>query len=255
MDDNSYASDKADRTQTLAELMANAERVTLPFRVAGLGDGKFEARVTRPSIAHLLQQNKIPHTYRDVVTEQIKRFGLKGMGAQDPAASDAMLEDIAKKHGVDLVTMMPDLINATCIAGWVTPRLVLDEASEDLKKNVMWIGRIPEDDREAFYDWCNKTTEAEAEAVKSDPRQKPTPLTPRDAHDGEGVRVSPDRDVDYLGPVSRGDAVRPRPRGEYARNLVHEQDAGDEEAGQEVGSGVGPGSFARHQDRPGQDDR
>jgi hypothetical protein len=252
---DSVTFNKAQKTQTLAELMANAERVTLPFRVAGLGDGTFEARVTRPSIAHLLQQNKIPHTYRDVVTEQIKRFGLKGMGQQDVAASDQMLEDIAKKHGVDIVTMMPDLVNATCIAGWVKPRLVMDEHDEDLSRDIMWIQRVPEDDREAFYDWCNKQTEAEAEAVKSDARPEPTPIAARDAHDGEGVRVPADRNVDYMGPVSRRDTVRPGQRGEYTGGMVHEQDAGNQEAGQEVGSGVGPGSFARHQDRTGQDNR
>jgi hypothetical protein len=246
MDQTDYKSN-GKQSLTLAQLMAQAERATLPFRVAGLGDGKFEARVTRPSLTLMMQQHKIPHTYRDVVSEQIKKFGTKGMQDVDDATTENMLDEIAKKHGVDIITMMPDLIDATCIAGWVKPRLVLTPAEEDLEADVLCIERIPVEDREAFYEWCNQTTEADEVAVKSPAGNEPTPLTPRNAPDGEGVRMPADRHLDDMGPVSRGDTSRSEYRSEYVGDLVHEQDARNQEAGEEERSRVEPGSPARYE--------
>jgi len=243
---------------TLAQRLAKAKRATLPFRLTSMTDDDgepIEARVTRPPLTLLMQQGKIPHAYRDVVSEQIKKFGLKGIQDADSDTTDQMLDDIAKQYGVDMVTMMPDLVDATCIAGFVSPRLVLRQEDEDLERDVMCIDRIPVEDREAYYDWCNKAMEADVDAVKSPDGQQPPPDASGNAPDGEGVRVPADRDLEHVGSVSRSDPPRSEYRGEYPRPLVYRQDAGNQEAREGTRPGVQAGSPAWHGATAAQDDR
>lgn len=185
------AGNRSSRAAELKRQIQNAERATVPFRLVHTGDGSIVVDVQRPSFTYLVSMGIVPQAFRTIVDNQIRRFGRSAAAKGNFSISDAEAEKMLQDHGLDMLTFMDDLRDATVIAGFVNPPITKDRAiADDPNSEYVWLETIDVRDRDAFYAWCNAQTEAEAEAVKSDDGFESAVVPVGAAPDGEGVRLA-----------------------------------------------------------------
>lgn len=97
----------------------------------------------RASLGHLPQKMQ-DEFFANVesVQEEIKRQQRSGK------AGDSLMDKLAEH---DTLVKQADKF---CVAGWVDPKVVEDQAAENLTSGVMWVGRVKRQDRIAYMVAC-----------------------------------------------------------------------------------------------------
>lgn len=202
-----YAGNRANRASELKQRIKNAERRTIPFRLAHTGDGSIVVGVQRPSLPYMLQAGLVPATFRSMVDDQIRKLG-KATAAKRVDISQLEIEKMIDQYGSGVLTWELDIVNATVIAGFIEPMATLDRGlADDPESPYIHVDDIDYEDRKAFYDWCNAETEAEVDAVKSDAGAAPARGPVGTVSPGEGLRVPADDEFSGVVVGSRSDAV------------------------------------------------
>ena len=202
-----YAGNRASRASSLKQQIRNAERKTIPFRLAHTGNGEIVVGVQRPSLPYMLQAGLVPATFRSMIDDQIRKFG-KANAPKTVDISQLEIEKMIEQYGAGVLTWELDVINATVIAGFIEPMVTMDKAlADDPDSPYIFIEEIAYEDRQAFYEWCNAEAEAEVEAVKRDAGEASPGVDLGVVPAGEGLRVSPDPDIPGMVVGSRIDEV------------------------------------------------
>lgn len=196
---------RASRASALKQQILNAELATVPFTLVNTGGVVVE--VQRPSLAYLMSTGAIPSTFRKIVDSHVRKFGKETVSTGRLNMSDDEVNGIFAEHGIDLVTFMEDVYESTVIAGFIVPPVTKDREYAATHDEYVWIGDIHPLDREAFYLWCNATSEAEADAVKSDSGRESDHVSLGLVPDGEVVREDAVNDESGVVLGSRSDQI------------------------------------------------
>ncbi len=136
----------------------------------------------RPGLPYLMSMGLVPHHIRDLVNDLIR----------DRQGGELKLDAYVEKYGIEVVEKFMDLVDATCIAGFVNPRLVLKPEDVEDPETQLSVKEIHPEDRSAFFHWAQQEVAAEAAIVKSDPRAESPSDAVDDGPEGEPVRLHPD---------------------------------------------------------------
>lgn len=129
----------------------------MPFALRYTGG---EARVTWPSLMWLLEAGLIPSTLTGIVDGMIAAGG----GAPEDKAG-AAAELMFAEGGIKAAERMTELVNITCIAGFLDPQLVATPEAITDPDAQMVVTEIDYNDRYRFFALAQRDREGEAEGL------------------------------------------------------------------------------------------
>jgi hypothetical protein len=101
------------------------------------------AHLRHVDLYDLVMQGNIPDALTGLVAKQL---GLNKGETEPP--------DETKKQ-LDSLKSYNDLLDVTALVSFVEPKLVKDEADEDLDNDKLWVGRLSVADKNMVFNWAN----------------------------------------------------------------------------------------------------
>ncbi len=122
-------------TATSAKQWVETQKEVLPLPSGNT------AILKKADLIDLLAQGAIP----DTLTGQVEQLLNSGQGKMDLPLDQ--FEEFAK------------LLDKVALACFVQPRLVADQADENLEENILWVGNVKASDKIYIFEWANKESE------------------------------------------------------------------------------------------------
>jgi hypothetical protein len=144
-----------------AQAIRNARRKHEIFVLRYTAEEPIEVEVRTPDIASLIGLGLVPVSARELVNQLIRQADIKSEAEASKAASK-----LVEQSPMGAIEAYTDLVNATVIAGFVNPKVVL-HLKDVVDDDTVWIDDIDYRDRTAYFEWINVGRGQEADAVKS----------------------------------------------------------------------------------------